>query len=117
MIPQQELALGIGVPQLIRFVSGLRISGSLEHDDGCDRGGPPGRGDPALQGWCFWQGWGCLRTFGSGALGSSERPTERAVGSGGESLHSTLLVAIEDLVADFAGDPELPAEFRHGFAG
>jgi len=28
-----------------------------------------------------------------------------------------LLVAIEDLVADFAGDPELPAEFRHGFAG
>ncbi|HXC96065.1 MAG TPA: hypothetical protein VNU92_10200 [Edaphobacter sp.] len=35
----------------------------------------------------------------------------------GESWHSALLVAIEDLVAGFAGDSELPAEFRHGFAG
>jgi len=35
----------------------------------------------------------------------------------GEPLNSTLLVAIEDLVAGLAGDPELPAEFRHGLAG
>src|ERR1700731_1046756 len=35
----------------------------------------------------------------------------------GESLNSTLLVAIEDLVAGLAGDPELPAEFRHRLAG
>ena len=35
----------------------------------------------------------------------------------GEPLNSTLLVAVEDLVAGLAGDPELPAEFRHRLAG
>src|ERR1700730_13454414 len=35
----------------------------------------------------------------------------------GEPLDSTLLVAIEDLVACLTGDPELPAQFRHRLAG
>ena len=35
----------------------------------------------------------------------------------GESLHAAFLIAIEDLVAGLAGDPELPAQFRHGLAG
>ena len=35
----------------------------------------------------------------------------------GQSLHPAFLVAIEDLVAGFAGDSELPAQFRHWLAG
>ena len=35
----------------------------------------------------------------------------------GEPLNSALLVAIEDLVAGLAGNPELPAEFAHCLAG
>src|SRR6516225_6655256 len=34
----------------------------------------------------------------------------------GQSLHPTFLVAIEDLVTGFAGDAELPAQFRHRLA-
>ena len=34
----------------------------------------------------------------------------------GQPLHPTFLVAIKDLVAGLAGDPELPAQFRHGLA-
>jgi len=35
----------------------------------------------------------------------------------GQSLYPAFLVAIEDLVAGFAGDSELPAQFRHWLAG
>jgi hypothetical protein len=35
----------------------------------------------------------------------------------GEPMNAAFLVAIEDLVAGFAGDPELPAKFRHWLAG
>src|SRR6266581_2699439 len=35
----------------------------------------------------------------------------------GESLHAALLIAIEYLVAGFAGDAKLPTEFRHWLAG
>jgi hypothetical protein len=35
----------------------------------------------------------------------------------GQTLNPALLVAIEELVPSFAGDPELCAEFRHGLAG
>ena len=35
----------------------------------------------------------------------------------GQPFDSAILVTIEDLVAGLAGDPELPAKFRHGFAG
>jgi hypothetical protein len=31
----------------------------------------------------------------------------------GESLHPALLIAIEDLVAGFARNPEFPAQLRH----
>src|SRR5947207_7669183 len=31
----------------------------------------------------------------------------------GETVNAAFLVAIEDLVASLAGDPELPAQFRH----
>src|SRR5215469_1699965 len=34
----------------------------------------------------------------------------------GQPLHPTFLVAIKDLVAGLAGDPELPAQLRHGLA-
>jgi hypothetical protein len=34
-----------------------------------------------------------------------------------ESVNAAFLVAIEDLVAGLAGYPELPAKFRHRFAG
>src|SRR5215467_415684 len=33
----------------------------------------------------------------------------------GEPMNPAFLVAIEDLVAGFARNPELPAQFRHGF--
>jgi len=35
----------------------------------------------------------------------------------GETVNAAFLVAIEDLVASLAGDPELPAQFRHWLAG
>src|ERR1700724_976727 len=35
----------------------------------------------------------------------------------GQTLNPALLVALEELVPGFAGDPELSAEFRHGLAG
>src|SRR5882757_5109525 len=35
----------------------------------------------------------------------------------GQTLNPALLVAIEELIPSFAGDPELSAEFRHGLAG
>jgi hypothetical protein len=41
-------------------------------------------------------------------------PTPASVG---ESLNATFLITIEDLVAGLARNAELPAEFRHGFAG
>src|SRR5215831_13380697 len=34
----------------------------------------------------------------------------------GQPLHPTFLIAIEDLVTGFAGDAELPAQFRHRLA-
>src|SRR2546423_2940825 len=34
-----------------------------------------------------------------------------------EPLKAALLIAIEDLVASLAGDPKLPAKFRHRLAG
>jgi hypothetical protein len=34
-----------------------------------------------------------------------------------EPLQATFLIAIEDLVTGLAGDPELPAKFRHRLAG
>jgi hypothetical protein len=34
-----------------------------------------------------------------------------------EPLHPAFLVTIEDLIASFAGNPELPAKFRHWLAG
>jgi hypothetical protein len=35
----------------------------------------------------------------------------------GQPLHPALLIAIEDFIARLAGDPELPAKFRHPLAG
>ena len=35
----------------------------------------------------------------------------------GEPLHTALLIAIDDPVAGLAGNPELPAQIRHGLAG
>ena len=35
----------------------------------------------------------------------------------GQPLNAAFLVAIEDLVAGLAGNPELPAKFRHRLAG
>src|SRR5215469_5338969 len=35
----------------------------------------------------------------------------------GQPFHPALLVAIENFIAGFAGNPELPAKFRHGLAG
>src|SRR5947207_449070 len=34
-----------------------------------------------------------------------------------QPLHPTFLIAIEDFIPGFAGDPELPAQFRHWLAG
>ena len=60
------------------YIGTLRIKRFPEHDDVPDRSVPPDRSDPARHGGCFWQGWGCRRTFGSGARGSYERPSWRA---------------------------------------
>jgi hypothetical protein len=35
----------------------------------------------------------------------------------GKPLNAALLLTIEDLVTGLAGDTELPAQFRHRFAG
>src|ERR1700692_2203805 len=42
---------------------------------------------------------------------------ERTSASVRESLHAAFLITIENLIAGLAGDPKLPAKFRHRLAG
>src|SRR5215472_2900125 len=109
----------------------------LGHDDAGDRAAPPVRGDRARPGWCFWRGWGYRRTCASSARGFCEHPSWSAhalhskcssrlkrklvsvtIGTSAsvrEPVNPAFLVAIEDFVAGFARNPEIPAQFRHGF--
>jgi hypothetical protein len=45
------------------------------------------------------------------------RVTVGTPASVGKPLNAAFLVTIEDLLAGLAGDTELPAQFRHRFAG
>ena len=110
------------------------------------RGAAPGRaarpdhGDRAQHGWCFGREWEIpakrrinrsriLRAPHLGVLllhiqdvvlrlkGKLVGVTERAPAAVGQALQATFPIAIEDFVAGLAGDPERPAQLRHGLAG
>src|SRR5215472_4505555 len=137
-IGEQELALVIGAPQFIGMLANGE-SGSLgpttyaaaaldqamaiEHRMDGALGWYGNTGEPAKQ---------ALTDFASTPAGVLALDVQNVVlylkrklvgvairtsASVRESLNAAFLIAIEDLVAGLAGDPKLPAKFRHRLAG
>jgi hypothetical protein len=135
-IAEQELAFVIRTPELIRPLSQrqwrpvrtttyatapLHQAVAIEHRMDGAFGGDGDTGEPARQALADFARApaGMLTLHIQNVVldlkGKSVRVTKGTPASVREPADPAFLVAIEDLVAGFARNPELPAQFRHGF--
>ena len=73
------------------------------------------RGASALE-FCEHPSWGARASRSEGILYLERELIGVSIGTPApvrQALHSAFLITIEDLVTGLAGDPELPAKFRH----
>ena len=136
-VAQHELALVVGAPELVRtagprteraFGAGPRsaaapldqsmaiqhgVNGAAGRDLDCRQSSQQALAD--LAGAPVGFSRFVLRSPPPSARASCWR-SDRAVGSIREPLQTAFLIALEDLVAGLAGNPELPAQCRHALA-